>query len=309
MFNRVFVIITIIIILLIIAGALYVFLVIFGGKTGININMTYNYQWKDMEPTSICFDPLLKSFYITDNKTKTIKKYSLNEEKITYSVSLGKEGNDVGQFRQPTDIVIDKNSFVYCLDFYLSKVVKMDNYGKVIWEFGRFGNSEKDLANPKGLGIDRIGFIYIADTSNNRIVKIDLDGNFVMLFGKAGKEPFQFSNPSDVAIDSKGYVYVCDTGNDRIQIFDSNANFITYTNYENRLKSPEKIYIYEDDTLYIIAQNVIYKANANKIIKEINPFFDKKRYKIVDVVKWTDKLYILYNDLNNNSGGIRIMVD
>lgn len=309
MFNRVFVIITIIIVLLIIAGLLYVFLVIFRGKTGINLNLTYNYQWKDVEPTSICFDTLLKSFYITDNKTKTIKKYSLSEEKITYSVSLGKEGNDVGQFRQPIDIVVDKNSFVYCLDFYLSKVVKMDNYGKVIWEFGRFGNSEKDLANPKGLGIDRIGFIYIADTSNNRVVKIDLEGSFVMLFGKAGKEPFQFSNPSDVAVDSKGYVYVCDTGNDRIQIFDSNANFITYTNYENRLKSPEKIYIYEDDTIYIIAQNVIYKANANKIIKEINPFFDKKRYKIVDVVKWTDKLYILYNDLNNNSGGIRIMVD
>ncbi|MCS7244023.1 MAG: NHL repeat-containing protein [Candidatus Calescibacterium sp.] len=306
MINKVFNVITIIIVLLIIAGGLYIFFVIFGGKTGININIVYNYHWDDLEPTSFTFDPVIKSFYITDSISKVVKKYSLSEDKISYIVSLGKEGNDFGQFRQPYDIVVDKNSFIYVLDFYLSKVVKMDNYGKVIWEFGKFGNSERDLANPKGIGIDRIGFIYIADTSNNRIVKVDFDGNFGMLFGKMGKEPFQFSAPSDVAVDSKGYILVADTNNDRIQVFDSNANFITYTNYENQLRKPEKIYISDDDTIYIIAQNTIFKANINKIQKIINPFFDKNRYKIVDVLKWADKLYILYFDIRSKKGGIKI---
>ncbi|MCS7165234.1 MAG: NHL repeat-containing protein [Candidatus Calescibacterium sp.] len=306
MFNKVFLITNIIIIILIILGGAYIFFFIFGGKTGINIGITYNYEWEDLDPTSFAFDPILKSFYIADNFSKTVKKYSLSEEKINFVVSIGREGNGVGEFRQPFDIEVDKNNFVYVLDFYLSKLVKMDNYGKVLWEFGKFGNSEKDLANPRGIGLDKIGFIYIADTSNNRIVKIDLDGNFSMLFGKEGKEPFQFSAPSDVAVDSKGYILVADTNNDRIQIFDSNANFITYTNYENQLKKPQRIYISDDDTIYIIAQNTIIKANMNKIQKIINPFFDRKKYKIIDILKWADKLYILYFDTQSKKGGIKI---
>jgi len=309
MFSKVFTILTIILISLVLLGAIYIFFIIFGGKTGISINLTFNYQWENLEPTAIVFDPLLRTFYITDFNKKSIKKYSLTEEKIVYQDSIGKEGNKRGEFRQPVDITIDKNSFVYVLDFYLSKVVKMDNYGKVIWEFGKFGNSENDLANPKGIGIDKIGFIFIADTSNNRIVKIDLDGNFVFLFGKMGKEPMQFDSPSDVAVDSKGYIYVCDTNNDRIQIFDSNLNFITYTNYNNQLKKPQKIYISDDDILYIVSENLIYKASSTKLIKIIEPFFDKKRYKLIDVVKWTDKLYILYQDREHNKGGIKIQTD
>lgn len=309
MFKKFFTLLSIILILLIIAGAIYIFFIIFQGKTGLEINIVHNYQWEDLQPTSISLDPTLKVFYITDNLSKSIKKYSFSEKNINYVDSLGKEGNDYGQFRQPFDIVVDKKNFIYILDFYLSKVVKMDNYGKVIWEFGKFGNSEKDLANPRGIGLDKIGFLYIADTSNNRIVKIDLDGNFVMLFGKLGKEPFQFNSPSDVAVDSKGYIYVADTNNNRIQIFDSNANFITYSNYDNKLKKPTKIYISEEDNIYIISENSIIKANLNKIIKTIDPFFDKKRYEIIDVVKWIDKLYILYFDSQRKAGGIRIYQD
>lgn len=309
MFRKFFTILTVILVLLILAGGIYIFFTIFGGKIGINLNIAYNYQWDDLEPSSLALDPLLKSFYITDIKTNLIKKYSFSEDKINYVDSLGKQGNDRGEFRQPVDIIVDKNSFIYILDFYLSKVVKMDNYGKVVWEFGKFGNSEKDLANPKGIGLDKIGFLYIADTSNNRIVKIDLEGNFVMLFGKSGKEPFQFNSPSDVAVDSKGYIYVADTNNNRIQIFDSNANFITYTNFDNKLEEPTKIYISEDDLVYVISKNSIFKASMNKLQKIIEPFFDKKRYKIIDLVKWTDKLYILYFDTQTKKGGIKIQQD
>jgi DNA-binding beta-propeller fold protein YncE len=309
MFGKFFKIMFVILLVLIIGAGAYIFFVIFGGKTGIKININFNYQWDDLDPTSIAFDPTLRMFCITDFKTKSVKKFSLSEDKIVYQDSIGKEGNNRGEFRQPVDIVIDKNSFIYVLDFYLSKLVKMDSYGKVLWEFGKFGNSEKDLANPKGIGIDKIGFIFIADTSNNRIIKVDLDGNFVFLFGKLGKEPMQFDSPSDVAVDSKGYIYICDTNNDRIQIFDSNLNFITYTNYQNQLKKPQKVYISDDDTLYIISENLIFKASSSKLIKIIDPFFDKKRYKLVDLVKWTDKLYILYQDNKRNQGGIKIHTD
>lgn len=292
--------------MLIIAGGLYIFFVIFGGKIGLNVAVNYNYDLGDLEPTSFTFDPIIRTFYISDNKMKNIKKYSLAEDNINFVVSIGKEGNSVGEFRNPVDIAIDKNGSIYVLDFYLSKVVKMDSYGKVIWEFGKFGNSESDLANPRGIGIDKIGFLYIADTSNNRIVKIDLEGNFSMLFGKLGKEPFQFNAPSDVAVDSKGQIYVADTNNDRIQIFDSNANFITYTNFDNKLQKPEKIYISDDDYIYIISQNSILKVYSNNLQNIIKPFFNEKRYKILDVSKWADKLYILYFDTNTNKGGIKI---
>ncbi|MEN3014527.1 MAG: NHL repeat-containing protein [bacterium] len=309
MFNKIFTLLTIIIILLIIGGGLYIFFVIFGGTTSIKVSMGQNFQWQDFEPTAIALEPTIKTLFVTDNKSKSIKKFIVSEESISYSSNIGRLGNDVGEFRHPVDIAIDKNSFVYVLDFYLSKVTKMDSYGKVIWEFGKFGNAETDLANPKGLGIDRIGFLYIADSSNNRIVKIDLNGNFNMLFGKLGKEPFQFNNPSDVAVDSKGYIYVCDTNNDRIQIFDSNANFISYTNYENQLQKPEKIYISEDDSLYIIASNSIIKASSNKVLKNINPFFDRKRYQMIDILKWVDKIYILYIDKQSGKGGIKVQIE
>ncbi|MFN4220520.1 MAG: hypothetical protein ACK4GJ_06365, partial [bacterium] len=116
MFSRFFTILTVILILLILVGAGYIFFTLFGGKIGVNLNISYNYQWENLDPSSFTFDPILKAFYITDLSTSTIKKYSLSEDKINFTDSLGKQGNNVGQFRQPMDILVDKNNFIYVLD-------------------------------------------------------------------------------------------------------------------------------------------------------------------------------------------------
>ena len=289
--------------LLIFVGGIYIYLVIFKGTLPIELPKTSYIVLNDIKPSSIAYDSLLKIVYITDLNGQ-IKKYYLSDYDIKYTDSIGKYGNDRGQFRQPVDIEVDNNSFIYVLDSYLSKLSKMDSNGKVIWEVGKFGNNETNFANPLGIGLDRLGYIYIADTKNNRIVKYDLNGNFLLLFGKAGKEPSQFDNPVDVAIDTKGFVYVLDKNNNRIQIFDNNANFISYNNYFIDITKINKIYVDEKDFIYLISDDEIYIVNKERVIKKITPFFEKKKYAIISLFKWTDKIYVLYNGSNP---GIKII--
>ncbi|MCX7870653.1 MAG: NHL repeat-containing protein [bacterium] len=294
-----------VIFLLILIGGGYIYIVIFKGTIPIELPKTSYFEFNDLSPTSIAYDSLLKTAYVTDLKG-LIKKYSVDEFNIKYIDSIGRYGNDRGQFREPCDIEVDKNNFIYILDSYLSKLTKMDNNGKVIWEVGKFGNNETNFANPLGIGLDKLGYIYIADTKNNRIVKYDLDGNFLMLFGKMGKEPSQFDNPVDVAIDTKGFIYVLDKNNNRIQVFDSNANFISYNNYSIDISKINRIYIDEKDLIYLISDTEIYIANRERILEKITPFFEKNKFTILNVFKWVNKLYILYKN-DKNIGGIKII--
>lgn len=305
MISRFYFLLMVILLVLILLGGGYIYFVIFKGTIPMELPKVSYVEFNDLEPTSCAYDSLLKIAYITDLKGQ-IKKYSINDYNIKYIDSIGKYGNDRGQFREPCDIEVDKNNFIYVLDSYLSKLSKMDSNGKVIWEIGKFGNQETNFANPLGIGLDKVGYIYIADTKNNRVVKYDLDGIFLMLFGKYGKEPSQFDKPTDVAIDTKGFIYVLDKNNNRIQIFDNNANFIHYNNYSIDITKINKIYIDEKDLIYLVSDSNIYIANKDKILEKINPFFEKSKFKILNVFRWFDKLYILYKN-DKNIGGIKII--
>jgi len=305
MISRFYWLLMIIIFLLILIGGVYIYVVIFRGTIPIELPKTSYTEFNDLNPTSFAYDSLLKIAYITDLKGE-IKKYFVDEYNLKHIDSIGKYGNDRGQFREPCDIEVDKNNFIYVLDSYLSKLVKMDSNGKVIWEIGKFGNQETNFANPVGIGLDKIGAIYIADTKNNRITKYDLDGNFLMLFGKYGKEPSQFDEPVDISVDSKGFIYVLDKNNNRVQVFDNNANFISYNNYSIDVTKLHKIYIDEKDLIYLVSRDEIYIVNKDKILERISPFFEKTKFKIMSVFRWSDKLYILYKN-DKNIGGIKII--
>ena len=196
------------------------------------------------------------NIWITDCYQSKVKKY---DSQGNYLSTLGKHGNQQGEFNQPTGIAISGNE-IYVVDHLNGRVQVFNKTGAFIRQFGnnclnqpagiaiRNNETEKlvyvcDSQNDRiaifdtegnlvksldSLGLDKpwdICFdnnnnLYIADVYNNRVIELDPWLNKLLTFGIQGQEAGQFKLPQGLAVSPDGkYLYVADTHNDRLQRF------------------------------------------------------------------------------------------
>ena len=144
-----------------------------------------------------------------------------------------------GTFKNPADIFIDKEYNVWIADTGNNRVVKFDENGKFLAEYGT-REDEGKLNAPEGVFISDQGDIWVADRGNGRIVRFTPDGAFVREFGKPRSkllEEDQVYQPNKLVIDRRGYIYVLNGGGDYRGIFllDSDGEFRGFFG-ANRLK-------------------------------------------------------------------------
>ncbi len=107
----------------------------------------------------------------------------------TFSRELIGADYGIGNFREPQDMVVDKNMWLYILDSGNNRLVVFDDKLKLKANLDRFRYQGETLTlnNPKGLYIyeyDGKHMIYIADTENQRIIRTDLKGNVDQVYTK-----------------------------------------------------------------------------------------------------------------------------
>ncbi len=144
-----------------------------------------------------------------------------------------------GTFKNPADIFIDKDFNVWIADTGNNRVLKFDENGTFLQEFGTAEDQGK-LNAPEGIYISDKGDVWVADRGNGRIVRFTPDGNFVREFGKPSSkllEEDQVYQPNKLVIDRRGYIYVLNGGGDYRGIFllDSEGEFRGFFG-ANRLK-------------------------------------------------------------------------
>src|SRR5262245_21647145 len=89
------------------------------------------------------------------------------------AVTVGPDGREIGQFRQPGGVVVDHIGHLYVTDTYNHRVQIFTPDGRFLQTFGIEGTQAGALLRPKGLAWGRNHLLYVADTGNHRIQAFD----------------------------------------------------------------------------------------------------------------------------------------
>ena len=138
-----------------------------------------------------------------------VRKFSANGQLLMTIGQSGVAGDEPGQLREPTDVVVSPEGVIFVTEGHLkngphARLTKFAADGTFIARFGSTGQGHLQLSAPHGIAMDTEGRLFIADRDNNRIMIWDQDGNYI-------DQWTQFGRPSGVYIDHTDTIYVADS--------------------------------------------------------------------------------------------------
>ena len=122
----------------------------------------------------------------------------------------------------PRGIALDSHSNVYVTNRRSHSVLKLDNTGKVISQWGCAGTGDGLFSLPGSIALDSSSNIFIADTGNNHIRKLDSEGNFLSNWG----EELWFGVVG-LATDASGNLYVAVEVSNEVQKYNTDGKLIS----------------------------------------------------------------------------------
>ena len=170
---------------------------------------------------------------------------------------FGTFGEGPGQFKLPTDVVVDHEGYVYVSEYGGNdRVSKFSPSGAYLLSFGGRDAGEARLKRPQSLLADSDGSIWVADSCNHRVCRFDADGRFLSAFGHPGREPGELRFPYGLDMLSDGTLIVTEYGNNRVQRFDREGRSLGTWGVAGRrpgeLAYPWAAVVAKDDRVVII---------------------------------------------------------
>ena len=157
----------------------------------------------DFYPADVAMTPT--ELYVLDLKEHSIKVYDLKTRELKRT--LGKRGNQPGEFNYPTNLVIDGSGNIYVSDSLNFRVQKISPEGKPLLQFGQAGQTPGSFARPKGIAVDNNGIIYVVDSILHVVQLFDQEGRALMHIGEGGEGPGQLALPAQAVIDYNNLDY------------------------------------------------------------------------------------------------------
>ena len=142
------------------------------------------------------------------------------------AITVGQEGREIGQFRQPGSVVVDHSGGLFVADTYNHRIQVFTRDGRFLQAFGVEGAQPGALSRPKGLAWGPNHLLYVADTGNHRIQAFDQHGELVMVLGSFGHQPGEFNAPEGLAVAANHTLYIADTQNHRVQKLAPDGSFL-----------------------------------------------------------------------------------
>ncbi|TGK12358.1 tetratricopeptide repeat protein [Leptospira fletcheri] len=192
------------------------------------------------------------------------------------------------RFRNPTDIAVDEEGYLYVASFETANIVKFDANGNPVDNFkGSFG---RNMDGPTAITI-RGKSIFVADYSGDKIYEFDTRGSYVNRFGNTGKQNGSFHGPSGIFLTREGYLFVSDMGNDRVQKLSKNGDFLQEIG-KGILRQPAGLKVNTRGEIYVADKGnrriVVFDKEGNYLKEISHPSFKKPR----NLTIREDKIYI-----------------
>jgi len=133
------------------------------------------------------------------------------------------EGSSNQHFRNPADIFVDANDYIYVVDTGNNRVVKLNPNLETVGVF--YGPEDRRFSAPQGIFVDNVGSMFVADTGNSRIVHLSREGEFIEQFVNPeseaiGHAPF---SPTSIVVNNTGHIFVI--RGEAIMMLDANNEF------------------------------------------------------------------------------------
>lgn len=206
-------------------------------------------------------DEQRKRIYVTDISRQAVFVFDDEKGKLTLWERAGFEDN--ANFIAPIGIVPGDNGEVFVADAELGVVVRLDNNGVPIGQFGK-----GILKRPTGLARDaRLGRIYVSDTHAHNIKIFDDSGELLDVIGQRGEDSGELNFPTFISF-FKRQLYVTDSMNARVQIFDSDGGFVSKFGKRSLnvgdLLRPKGITVDNEGHIYVVESYYDYLLVYNK---------------------------------------------
>ena len=149
-----------------------------------------------------------------DTRGHQVIKFSSTGEVLLRLGTPGRQGSGRNAFTSPADVAVAANGDVFVADGHNNdgnnRVVKFDQDGRYLMEWGRTGYAPGEFRALHAIDIAPDGRVFVGDRSNNRIQIFDQDGTFLASWN-------QFGRPSGIAFDDNGQIFVADSESDNLQ--------------------------------------------------------------------------------------------
>ncbi|XP_065908018.1 tripartite motif-containing protein 2-like [Dysidea avara] len=124
-----------------------------------------------------------------------------------------------GRCTKPAAISFDSEGNLYVTDIRYHKVLKFDQNGTFLYQFGRKGSCDGQLDYPTGISVLG-GSVYVADSRNARVSVFTTDGTFQCTIGdgKLGK-------PHDISTNDQQQIVVADMAHKCVYVFTIDGNY------------------------------------------------------------------------------------
>jgi DNA-binding beta-propeller fold protein YncE len=185
-------------------------------KNTDNVVMTIGGPTEFRRPTGLAFDEERERLYVADTQNHVVRVFKKNGSPL---FTIGKRGNNDGEFNFPSYLALDKNGNLYVVDSFNFRVQVFDPDGKFLRKFGKLGDASGYFSRPAGIGVDSDGNVYVVDMAFNNFQIFDPQGRLLLWVGNGGKNAGEFYVPSGMFIDKQDRIYVSDTFNRRVQVF------------------------------------------------------------------------------------------
>jgi DNA-binding beta-propeller fold protein YncE len=182
----------------------------------------YNISGQVTTIGAMAIDQVRKHLVVPDIRGHKIAVFDLSG-KLLFSV--GKRGEEPGQFNYPDAVAIDKEGNILVSDQMNARIQRLSPEGKPLFKFGQRGDGPGEFALPKGVAVDSEGHIYVTDGKNHKFGIYDEKGQFLLDIGSPYTfdghkiNPGGFHTPQGIFIDKNDTIYIVDSSNTRIQVF------------------------------------------------------------------------------------------
>jgi hypothetical protein len=131
----------------------------------------------------------------------------------------------VGALDGPHGIAVDSIGNIYVTDTANSRVVKFNNNGAQLSQWGSAGTANGQFTTPFAIAVDGSDRVYVSD-STGRIQRFTDIGTYLGTWGGSGRSDGQFLGIRGIDVDPSGNLFATDFSNSRVQKLDSSGNYL-----------------------------------------------------------------------------------